>query len=44
MKWKKDTWTYIHEINGGKRFEKGDGIRLQDINAIFNNIFFLKGN
>lgn len=44
MKWKNDTWTYIPEINKGEMYRKGDGITLQDINAIFNNIFFLKGN
>jgi hypothetical protein len=44
MKWRNDTWTPISEINGGKKFKKGDGITLKDINAIFNNLFYLKGN
>ena len=44
MEWKTDTWTEINSINNGKKFNKGDGIRLSDINAIFNNIFYLKGD
>ena len=44
MKWDNSNWTYIHEINKGQTYNKGDGIRLPDINAIFNNLFFLKGN
>lgn len=44
MKWDGSTWTYIYEINNGQKYVKGDGIRVRDINAIFNNIFYLKGN
>lgn len=43
MQWKSDTWTYIKDINSGSKYNKGDGIKLTDINAIFNNIFYMKG-
>jgi hypothetical protein len=39
MEWKTDTWTEINSINNGKKYNEGDGIRLSDINAIFNNIY-----
>jgi hypothetical protein len=44
MKWDNSNWTYIGKINNGQTYKKGDGIRVRDINAIFNNIFSLKGN
>jgi hypothetical protein len=44
MDWKTDAWTSIEEINKNQKFNKGDGIRVKDINVIFNNIFFMKGN
>ena len=44
MKWDNSNWTYIKDINKGETYKKGDGITIKDINAIFNNVFFLKGN
>lgn len=42
MKWKTDTWIDINSINGGNKYKDGDGILLRDLNAIFNNVFYLK--
>lgn len=44
MEWKPNEWRSIEEVNKGNKFRRGDGIRASDINLIFNNIFFMKGN
>ena len=43
MEWKTDTWTDINGINGGKKYVNGNGILLADLNAIYNNLFYLEG-
>ena len=42
MEWKTNTWTPIDNVNNGKKYQNGDGLLLQDLNAIFNNVFYIK--
>lgn len=36
-------WNYITSFNGGQQLGDQDTIKLDDINKLFNNLFFMKG-
>lgn len=43
-KWNENpTYTALSEINGGNQYAKCDGIKTSDINKLFENVKYLKG-
>ena len=36
------SWTNGNTINGGNKLIKGDALRVYDLNAIVNNVLYLK--
>lgn len=42
-KWNENpTYTALSEINGGNQYAKCDGIKISDINKLFENVKYLK--
>lgn len=43
--WSKNpTYTALTNINNGKKYENCDGIYVADINKLFENVKYLKGD
>lgn len=43
-KWNENpTYTALSEINGGNQYAKCDGMKISDINKLFENVKYLKG-
>lgn len=37
-------WNYLNSFNGGQQLVSNNEIDIEDINKLFNNLFYLKGN
>ena len=42
--WTNETWFPINMFNENKEMTENESISLSDVNMLFNNIFYLKGN